>query len=197
MLTTLQTLKIRLAIAQYDAADDTLLTNFILLVSARFENDCNRKFGYAQNVVDEFQADERELRVSRYPIDESQPIAFMRLAKASEGWQSLSNPEYVVRRGCVISLVSALGGWQEQIRVTYSGGYLLPDQSPDSNVQAPALPDDLGQSCVEQCAYLYQNKERLGLVSVAAEGGRVQHFAKLDLLPSVASVLEKYERWMP
>jgi len=81
--------------------------------------------------------------------------------------------------------------------VTYSGGYFLPDQSPAGNVQAPALPDDLEQSCVEQCAYLYQNKERLGLVSVAAEGGRVQHFAKLDLLPSVASVLEKYERWMP
>ncbi len=181
MLTTLQTLKTRLAIAQYDATDDTLL----------------RKFGYAQNVVDEFQGDERELRVSRYPIDESQPIVFMRLAKASEGWQSLSNPEYVVRRGCVISLVSGLGGWQEQIRVTYSGGYFLPDQSPVSNVQAPALPDDLEQSCVEQCAYLYQNKERLGLVSVAAEGGRVQYFAKLDLLPSVASVLEKYERWMP
>ena len=61
----------------------------------------------------------------------------------------------------------------------------------------PSLPDDLQYSCIEQCAYLFQNKDRLGLALVAAEGGRIQQFPKIDLLPSVSAVLSKYERWMP
>ena len=83
--------------------------------------------------------------------------------------------------------------------MTYSGGYFLPGMDPSiqhSNIP-PSLPDDLQQSCVEQCAYLYQSKDRLGLLMVAQEGGRIQQFPKIDFLPSVASVLAKYERWTP
>src|SRR5438876_2490735 len=109
MLTTLPTLKSRLGIDAFDVKDDAVLTNFIQLVSARFENECNRKFGYAQNTVDEFQGDETELRVARFPLDETQAITFTRLTRAAEGWQAASDAEYVLRQGCVISLLSEIG----------------------------------------------------------------------------------------
>ena len=197
MLTTLSTLKSRLSIDPFDIKDDTLLTNLILLVTARFDNQCNRKLAYAQNITDDFHGDETELRPSHYPIDESQAITFQRITKASEGWQSVTDAEYVLRAGCVISLISEIGRPKEQIRVTYSGGYVLPGSNNQPSTNNPQLPDDLQQSCIEQCAYLYQNKDRLGLVMVAQEGGRIQQLPKIDFLPSVASVLAKYERWMP
>jgi hypothetical protein len=195
MLTTLSTVKNRLGLSAFDVKDDVLLNNFIALMSARFENECNRLFGYKLNEVDEFHGDETELRVRRYPIDEAQPISFARLTRASEGWQAVTDAEYVLRKGCVISLVSRIGRWQEQCRVTYSGGYFLPGMDQQSN-NPPPLPDDLQQACVEQVAYLYQNKDRLGLVNVSAEAGNIQQFHQLDLLPSVAAVLAKYELWM-
>jgi hypothetical protein len=197
MLTQLASLKSRLSIDPFDIKDDTLLTNLILLVTARFDNQTNRKLAYAQNITDDFQGDETELRLSHYPVDETQPITFQRLTKASEGWQAISDAEYVLRAGCIISLISELGRWKEQIRVTYSGGYVLPGSNPPPSTPNPQLPDDLQQSCVEQCAYLYQNKDRLGLAMVAQEGGRIQQFPKIDFLSSVASVLAKYERWLP
>ena len=197
MLTQLATLKSRLAIDPFDIKDDTLLTNLILLVTARFENQTNRKLAYAQNITDDFQGDETELRVSHYPVDETQPVTFQRLTKASEGWQSVPSAEFVLRAGCIISLISEIGRWKEQIRVTYSGGYVLPGSNPPPSTPNPQLPDDLQQSCVEQCAYLYQNKDRLGLAMVAQEGGRIQQFPRIDFLPSVAATLAKYERWMP
>jgi hypothetical protein len=194
MLTTLTTLKARLGIDTFDVKDDAVLTSFIQLVSARFENECNRKFGYAQNTVDEFQGDEMELRVSRFPIDETQLISFSRLTKASEGWQAVTDAEYVLRHGCVVSLLSEIGREQEQLRVQYSGGYVLPGNTVGAG--QVALPDDLQQSCVEQCAWLFQNKDRLGMVVIAQEGGRIQQFGELDLLPSVKAALGRYERWM-
>ena len=68
MLTTLATLKSRLSIDRFDIKDDTLLSNLILLVTARFDNQTNRKLAYAQNITDDFQGDETELRLSRYFI---------------------------------------------------------------------------------------------------------------------------------
>src|SRR6266404_1924785 len=179
MLTTLSTVKSRLGLDESDVKDDALLTTFIKLATARFENECNRVFGYSQNIVDEFQGDETELRVSRYPIDESQPITFGRLVRASEGWQTVADAEFVLRKSCVISLLNQLGGWKEQLRAQYSGGYLLPDQAPIGDHPLPPLPDDLQFAAVEQITYWYQNKDRVGLASVAAEGGKLQQFPGL------------------
>src|ERR1041384_8013292 len=117
MLTTLPTLKSRLSIDPFDIKDDTLLTSLIALVTARFDNQTNRKLAYTQNTTDEFQGDETELRLSHYPIDETQTITFQRIIKASEGWQSVTDAEYVLRAGCVISLISEIVRPKEQIRV--------------------------------------------------------------------------------
>src|SRR5438128_593370 len=100
MFTQLATLKSRLSIDPFDIKDDTLLTNLILLVTARFDNQTNRKLAYSQNTTDDFQGDETELRLSRFPVDETQPLTFQRLTKASEGWQAVTNADYVLRAGC-------------------------------------------------------------------------------------------------
>jgi len=201
MLTTLTNIKLRLGIAPEDVRDDAILTGMLAMVSARFENQCNRKFGYVQNTTEEFQGDESELRVSRFPIDETQPITFQFMENAADSWQTATDADanYLLRGGCVISLVAAIASPRSRVRVTFSGGYVLPDGSSPAlpvGSSAPTLPDDLEQAAIEQIVWLYQNKDRTGLVSIAAEGGRIQQFPGLDLLPSVAAILARYERWM-
>jgi len=58
-----------------------------------------------------------------------------------------------------------------------------------------ALPDDLEQAAVEQVAFWFQNRHKLGLIRNRPNLGTYQQFAQLDLLPSVKTVLKHYERW--
>ena len=198
MLTTLSSLKSRLHLADADVQDDAFLSSLLALVSARFERECNRSFGYLQNATDDFPGDELELRVSRYPIDESVPITFQLLTSAAAGWQPVPDADYLPRAGCIISLPSPIGSARDQLRVIYAGGYRLPDSggSPAPAGSGVPLPDDLQFCAVEQVAYWYQNRDRLGLVSVSAQGGSFRHVGALDLLPSVEATLRQYERWV-
>jgi hypothetical protein len=57
------------------------------------------------------------------------------------------------------------------------------------------LPDDLEQACVEQVAFWFQNKDRLGLKTYWPSGDAYRQFAALDLLDSVKATLTHYRRW--
>jgi len=189
MLTQLTTVKNRLGVT--DTTDDTLLTNYIKSAGARFENACHRLFERAVNAVEEFSGDVTEIRVARYPIEAVSQ--FHLKENESDGWQLQSDVDYLLRRACVISLGGAFGGQRQQAKVTYTGGYVLPGTTPGSG--QTALPDDIEQACVEQVAYWYQNRHRLGLLSVPADGRTFYQLAMIDLLPQVEGVLKKYERW--
>lgn len=189
LLTQLTTVKNRLGIT--DTTDDTLLTNFIKSAGARFERECHRSLERSANAVEEFSGDVTEVRVARFPIESVSQ--FHLKENETEGWILQSGVDYLVRRACVISLGVALGTQHQQAKVTYTGGYVLPGGTPGAG-QA-ALPDDLEQACVEQVAYWYQNRHRLGLLSVPADGRTFYQLAKIDLLPQVENVLKKYERW--
>lgn len=192
MLTTLSTVKTRLRLDDSDVRDDALLTNFIALASARFENDANRSFGIAA-YHDEFQGDETELRVKAYPIFSVTSLSLK--TTETEGWVVQSNIDYIIRRNCLLSLRAPLGTADAVLRLSYSGGFNLPGDIPEIGVTA--LPDDLQLAAVEQIAYWYQNKDRLGITSLSGSDGSISQFSKLDLLPIVSSVLAKFERYMP
>ena len=189
LLAQLTTVKNRLGIT--DTTDDTLLTNFIKSASARFHAECHRSFERAVNAVEEFSGDVTEIRVARYPIESISQ--FHLKDNETDGWQLQSDVDHVIRRACVISLGAAFGSHRQQAKVTYTGGYVLPGTTPGAG--QTALPDDVEQACVEQVAYWYQNRHRLGLLTMPAEGRTFYQLAKIDLLPQVESVLKKYERW--
>jgi hypothetical protein len=56
------------------------------------------------------------------------------------------------------------------------------------------MPDAIEQACIEQIAFWYQQRERLGLRSFSGEGGTGQLIPQLDLLPHVQSILRGYRR---
>jgi len=87
-------------------------------------------------------------------------------------------------------------GISDQIgQVTYTGGYILPGNTPTGT--QTAMPDELVLACLEQVAYWYQRRTQLGLLSVNSDGGStVQQFQSSDLLPRVRAVLKRYERYV-
>lgn len=196
MLTTLLTVKARIGLAPDDIKDDVLLGNFIGWASARFDNECNRVFA-AGNYEDEFQGDETELRLRAYPVSAITAIALK--SNETDGFQAQTNVDYVIRRAMLISLRATVGRSSDVLKVSYTGGYVMPVDPPDTQKFATLtpLPADVQQAATEQVAYWWQNKSRLGIVSMSGEGGSIGQFAKLDLLPTVAATLKKYERWMP
>ena len=192
MLTQLSTVKSRLAIDEFDVKNDALLTSAIQAISARFDKECNRTFARAVDFVHEFTADDTEIRVACYPIETVSKFELK--SNETDGWIEQSDIEHLIRRNCVISLTERLGTWREQGRVTYTGGYVLPDA--EAAAGQTALPDDLEQAAVEQAVYWFQNRDHLGVIRQWPKGGVYQQFLDLDLLPSVRTVLAVYGKWV-
>ena len=191
MLTQLSTIKARLGISDYDVQYDSILTNAIKAISARFDKECNRTFARTVDAAEEFDADDREILPSCFPIESV--TRFELKTSESEGWIEQTSVDYLLRRNCVISLAAPLGTCGQLARAIYTGGYVLPGAAVDAG--QTALPDDLEQAAVEQVAAWFQSRDKLGLVRHWPKGGIYEEFAQRELLISVEAVLEKYQRW--
>src|SRR6185503_13316403 len=151
---------------------------------------CNRKFDRLENATDQFQGDTSHLIVTRYPIETVS--GFELKTNERTGWEALTDVDYLLRPGGVICLAQILGAESQILRVTYTGGYVLPGDTPAAG--QTALPDDLEQACVEQIAFWYQRREQLGIVNVSGEGGTIKLPNNADLLPQVTAILKRYAR---
>ncbi len=197
MLTQLSTLKSRLGILETDPQFDTLLMNALLAVGARFDKECRRRLVRTENFSQEFPPTDREIVAQCYPIETV--TKFELKSDETTGWAEQIPPQYVVRERCIISLASPLSTINRNLcvaRMTYTGGYLLPGDTPSPPAPlATPLPADLEQAAVEQIAFWFQNRDRLGLLRVWEYHGIYRQFADADLLTSVKDVLAQYTRW--
>jgi hypothetical protein len=199
MLTQLSTVKARLGITEFDVQYDSLLTNAIAAISARFDHETNRTLARTVAGTEEFPIEATEILPACYPIESV--TRFEIKATEAEGWVEQTGVNYLIRRKCVISFHSPLSASQSSIsylpapiaRVTYTGGYVLPGTTP--GVGQIALPDDLEQAAVEQVASWFENRDKLGLVRQWLHQGTYEQLAQLDLLLPVQSVLQCYKRW--
>lgn len=194
MLTQLSSLKARLGIDEFNVQFDNQLTNSLRAVSARFDKETNRTLARTVNATQEFDVCDTEIIVPCYPIESV--TKFETKATEAEGWLEQSNIDYLIRRGCIVSLTSAFGlqpsPFPAVARVIYTGGYVLPGTTPSAG--QTALPDDLEQAAVEQTAWWFQHRDKLGLVRQWPHEGTYEQFTQLDLLPEVKSVLDRYAR---
>jgi hypothetical protein len=193
MLCELLDIKTRLKIAEADVVDDDVLTNFILAVSGRFARECNRVFDYSATATYDFRADEMNIVVDRYPIVSVTSFS-LKTTEAVGFVVETTTPDYVINgTRSIVELSAPLGTSRELGRVTFAGGYVLPGDTVGTG--QTALPDDIEQAAIEQCAFYYRNKETLGLAGVSGEGGSISKLATADLLPNVQAMLRKFERW--
>jgi hypothetical protein len=197
MLTTLSTVKSRLVIDLSDPQLDPLLTNAIAAVSARFDLECRRSLARTANALYEFDAADTEILVPCYPIESV--ARFELKTTEAEGWVEQPGIDYLIRRNCILSLSAPISAACFPLsafpmaRVVYTGGYVLPGDPPLPAPCSP-LPAALEQAAVEQVAFWFQNRDRLGVMRQWPKGGTYEQFADLDLLPNVRAVLGAYQR---
>src|SRR5437773_390865 len=106
MLAQLSTVKSRLSIDEFNVAFDSLLTNAINAVSARFDKETNRTLARTVSATFEFSADDLEISVPCYPIESV--TKFETKTSESAGWIEQTSIEYLIRRSCILSLSSSL-----------------------------------------------------------------------------------------
>ena len=196
MLIQLSTVKNRLGIPELDTTNDALIDALIAAVSARFDRECNRTLARTLDFAQEFPADRTEISLACYPVETV--TRFDLKFSETEGWLEQAGIDYLLRSRCVLSLSSALSPQRSLLspalaRVIYTGGYVLPGTTPDPG--QTALPADVAQAAVEQTAWWFQNRDRLGLVSIWEYHSTYRHFTDFDLLTPVKAVLKRHERW--
>ena len=201
MLTTLPTVKSRLALDPFDPTHDSILSSAISAFSARFDRECNRTFARSVDLAQEFCADEIEIPVNCYPIESI--TRFELKSTQAPGWTAQTNVDYLIRRACVISLAVPLSPHPPSTvpslaRLIYTGGFVLPaapDPTPvDPDHPPKRLPSDLENAATEQIAFWFQNRDKLGQIRNWPAGGNYIQLADTDLLPAVRAILRRYTR---
>ena len=197
MLTTLATVKTRLEIDAFDLSHDEILTNAINAISFRFDKETNRTLARTVNITQEFDADDSEICLACYPFESL--TRFELKTTEAEGWIEQTGIDFLIRRACILTLVSPLDTRHSTLvtqvaRVTYTGGFVLPSATAGAG-QTP-LPSDLESAAVEQVAFWYQSRDKLGLDTTWPHAGTYEKFVQLPLLLPVQSVLARYQRFM-
>ncbi len=193
MLTQLSTVEARLALTVTDY--DDLLTNAIKAVSDRFDGECNRSLTRTVGFTHEFDPADTEILPPCYPIESV--TKFELKTNETDGWLEQTGVQYLIRRACIISLLSPLAPRPSPLstcRVTLTAGYVLPGTTPGAG-QTP-LPDGLEQAAVEQVAYWFRNRDKTGLIRSWPSSGTYESFLQSDLLLEVRAVLMKYQRFL-
>jgi Phage gp6-like head-tail connector protein len=196
MLTTLDTLKTRLNIL--DTSADDLLTAALSAISVRFDHETNRTLARTENFTQGGSPGDTEIIAACYPIELVTKFEYKRTE--SEGWIEIPGMDFLIRHRSIIHLTnSPFIIHPSSFRVTYTAGYVLPgdpDPAPLEGGSPPVrLPADLESAAVEQIAFWFSNRDRLGLKNIWEYHGTYRQFATLDLLPSVLAVLEKHRRF--
>ncbi len=195
MLTELATIKSRLALAPLDLTYDVLLLRAIIATGARFDLETNRTLARTENAAFEFATEDAEILVPCYPIESVS--RFELKASEAEGWVEQPGIDYLIHGHCVISLHSAFRTPHSTLalaRVIYTGGYLVPGSA--AVPMATPLPADLEQAAVEQTAFWFQNRDKLGVIRQWPKGGSYEQFADTDLLASVRETLRRHTRFV-
>jgi hypothetical protein len=193
MLTQLTTVKARLAIDAFDLQYDTILTNAINAISFRFDKETNRTLARTVNITQEFDATDTEICLACYPFESL--TRFELKSTEAEGWIEQIGTDFLIRRACILSLPSPISYLPSSVaRATYTGGYVLPGTTVGAG--QTALPSDLEQAAVEQVAFWFQSRDKLGIDTTWPHAGTYEKFVQLPLLMSVQSTLKRYERFL-
>ena len=80
----------------------------------------------------------------------------------------------------------------DSIQVIYRGGYAAAGEEPGSS--EIALPAEIREAAIQQATLIYKRRDDIGLSAMGFEGGSMNKFQAMKLLPDVEEVLKQYRR---
>lgn len=200
MYSTLQTLKSYILPRSLRGQDewDTMLQAIGKGVADQFDRHCNRKFRREENATVEFGGEHMSYVLPHYPI-ESVSLVETREDPAS-AWEEYSDAiEQQSNSSGLIQFYSRLVSECDRVRVTYTGGYFIDTTgSTEQPAGSIALPDDVVLAWFEQCAHIFEKKDKLGANFVALDrklGGALLPVLQTGLTNAVKEMLQGHKRY--
>jgi hypothetical protein len=198
-LTNLATLRSHLLPATNlgDPTWDNRLALVGQMVAGAFAGFLNRELLYSAAQQHVFSGSRYVACLARLPIIAVASVELRILGDAS--WQTLENePAHFGADNGLVHFTGVLGGTQDLVRVTYSGGYSVESLEPDeegypSNLPSGSawLPDVFKSAFLQQCKAVWEAQNNLG-------DGLAQKAAAplaVDLLPHVKTALQPHVRY--
>ena len=170
-LMTLDELKIMFGIPVTDTTQDELLTTYITQYSDAIATYCNRTFAYEEltevwRCVDYDQTNAmKRMFMSHYPLDKTFAISV-----ESPAGTVLDPATYTIEWKS--GKIELLGTNDEPLKVTYAGGYHLPDEAPPALKQAMSL-------MIRETQAAMQRYGVSGVRSVSHKDSRVMYYDAL------------------
>ena len=198
MLCTLQDIKTRLGLGGVtDTEYDDIITSIISGVDSIFDSRTGRTLiAPDDDVTETCTGMGRYLALRAYPvisitsIIESYDHDFTTgniLTAGTDFWQLSGG-----RNGIVYRANSSWLSLPDCIQVVYRAGYCGAGVTPEAGEHA--LPDDLREAAIEQVSLIFKRRDDIGLSSHGFDGGSIDKFQQVQLLPLVKQTLKKYER---
>ena len=108
----------------------------------------------------------------------------------------VANTDYRLVAGGKNGIIYRMGcNWYEMddsIQVIYKGGYVPAGQTPGTG--ETAMPADLREAAIMQTSFIFKRKDDIGLSAVSFQGGSINKFSEVELLPMVKDTLLSYRR---
>lgn len=192
---TLADVKERFGIDKTDY--DLAINRIIVGLEALFDSHTNRKLIVnSADVTECYKGLGTLLQVSRYPI-----VAITSIKEAldfnfASATALVADTDYRQtangKRGILYRIYTNWSQVPDSIQIIYRGGYCAAGQTPGQN--EVALPADLREAAIEQASFIFKRRDDIGLSGVGFEGGSINKFSAMKLLPMVEEILKKYRR---
>ena len=178
-LISLDALKIFLEEDNSDFNDQ--LEQMIPLVSAQIETYLNRELKEEAR-TEYYSGGRRYYYVNAYPINAS-PAA---IVVEDNVTQTEDSDYYVFNKDGLIEFQYETNNWRPKIiKIIWTGGYTEADG-------VLAVPDDIKQACILQCAYVFKRRRDLGNSGASSPNGNISYVQAIDLLPNVKQILSMH-----
>lgn len=194
MLCTLEDLKTRLGLG---SEQDAMLTRIIASFAAIAKTWTGRTLiAPAADATEYYTGCGEFLQVTAYPI-----IGITSIKEAADydyanATALVANTDYrLVKGGLRGVLHRSWCDWlalPDGIQIVYRGGYCAAGVTPSTGEYE--LPDDLREAAIEQCSFIFKRRDDIGVSSNSIQGGSINVFANMDLLPMVKQILDSYRR---
>jgi hypothetical protein len=176
---------------------DEAINRIILGLEGIFNNETRRKLIVtAADVTEYYRGGSPMLQFKRYPIvsvtsiKESLTYAFASETALTE------NTDFRIINGGENGIIHRMytdWAWlSDSVQAIYRGGYCAAGQTPGTGEHA--MPDDLREAAIEQGSFIFKRRDDIGLSGTGFEGGSINKFSAIKLLPMVEAVLKTYRR---
>ena len=175
---------------------DSVISRIIASLESMFDNHIapRRLIIPSADVTEYYSGRGLFLQLKRYPVVAITSIKVALDYNFAAATGLVANADYRIvndgLNGILLRIYSVWDTLQDCIQVIYRGGYCAAGESPGEGQKA--LPGDLREAAIEQATYMFKRRDDLGLSAVSFQGGSIQKFSAMDLLPIVKRVLDNY-----